>query len=473
MSVWVEKYRPESLEEVVGQDTIVQTLSSYVEKGEIPNMIFSGPAGVGKTTCAHALTKELYDENWQNNFTELNASDDRGINIVRNQIKEFARTSPSQGAKHKIIFLDEADALCLPPGTKLVTGYPADPEIKNIEDVSKKGEKIPSVGFETNQLKSDEGKMVETGKAPFYKVKLEDGRKITASPRHPFFVVGEKNKLIEKQLQELKKGTEIADFKDKMKVYTPEIKTDGGRKDVDTVTVESIDYSHYGKAYNITMEETPNFILGNGVLTHNTRDAQPALRRTMELYSETCRFILSCNYSSNIIEPIQSRCAVFRFSPVDDESLKKRIRYIAKKEELDITEEALDALTYISQGDVRRSINSLQAASALDKKIDEDTIYKTTSTAREEEIKQIISKTLKGNFEEARKTLESLLNQGIGGGEILEQMYRVSRNSDELNNSEKIKLIDKIGETEYRIAKGSDEKIQLEALLASLSIESS
>jgi DNA topoisomerase-1 len=126
------------------------------------------------------------------------------------------------------------------------------------------------------------------------------------------------------------------------KIEKPEpIVSDGGPRAVGTVGIRRIEYSHRGKAYNVTMEGTPNFVLANGILTHNTSDAQSALRRTMEQFSNNVRFILSCNYSSQIIDPIQSRCAVFRFSPLSDEAVAARVRDIASQEGIDLTDDGV------------------------------------------------------------------------------------------------------------------------------------
>ncbi|KUJ98621.1 MAG: Replication factor C small subunit, partial [Thermococcales archaeon 44_46] len=108
---WVEKYRPERLDDIVGQDHIVKRLKHYVKTGSMPHLLFAGPPGTGKTTSALCLARELFGEHWRHNFLELNASDERGINVIREKVKEFARTKPIGGASFKIIFLDEADAL--------------------------------------------------------------------------------------------------------------------------------------------------------------------------------------------------------------------------------------------------------------------------------------------------------------------------------------------------------------------------
>ena len=106
-TIWIEKYRPSTLADIVGQDEIVERLSSYVRSGNLPHLLFTGSAGVGKTTAAVTLAREFFKDSWQMNFRELNASDERGIDVVRNQIKQFARTSPLGDATFKILFLDE------------------------------------------------------------------------------------------------------------------------------------------------------------------------------------------------------------------------------------------------------------------------------------------------------------------------------------------------------------------------------
>lgn len=308
--IWIEKYRPKVLKDVVGQKDIVDRLQSYVNTKNLPHLLFAGTPGTGKTTCALALAKELFGESWRNNFVELNASDERGIDVVRGKIKEFARTSPIGGAEFKIIFLDEADAL--------------------------------------------------------------------------------------------------------------------------------------------------------------TNDAQAALRRTMERYSRICRFVLSCNFSSKIIEPIQSRCAVFRFRPIKEEDIKKYLLLIAKAEKVDVTDEAMDALVHVAGGDMRRAVNSLQVAASLGDKVTIEVIYQTTGTARPEAVKKLLETALNGDFIESRNQLDELMiTYGLSGEDVIKQIHK---SFFELNipDIEKVKLIEKTGEVEFRIVEGSNERIQLESLLAYL-----
>ncbi|MFC5971762.1 replication factor C small subunit [Halomarina salina] len=309
--VWIEKYRPQTLDEVFGQEHIVERLESYIAKDDLPHLLFAGPAGVGKTTCATAIAKEVYGDDWRENFLELNASDERGIDVVRDRIKNFARVSFG-GYDYRIIFLDEADAL--------------------------------------------------------------------------------------------------------------------------------------------------------------TSDAQSALRRTMEQFSNNTRFILSCNYSSQIIDPIQSRCAVFRFAPLSDDAVEDQTRAIASNEGIEVTDDGIDALVYAAAGDMRKAINGLQAASTTGDTVDEEAVYAITSTARPEAVQEMVRKALDGDFTVARSQLDTLVTEeGIAGGDIIDQLHR-SVWEFGLDDQEAVRVMDRIGEADYRITVGANEQVQLEALLASLAL---
>jgi len=201
-----------------------------------------------------------------------------------------------------------------------------------------------------------------------------------------------------------------------------------------------------------------------------TADAQNALRRTMENYSEVCRFFLSCNYSSKIIEPIQSRCAVFRFKPIKDDDIKKRLSFIAEQEKIGVDKNSLEAITNLANGDIRKAINFLQTAATNTDKIDEKVIYAIASTATPSEVKEMVENAINGKFIDARKMLiEMLIKRGISGEDIMKQ---ISSQVYDLNISEKVKvhLAEKVGEFEFRLDQGGNEQIQLEALLAQFAL---
>jgi replication factor C small subunit len=311
--VWIEKYRPQTLDDVSGQENVIDRLGSYIDQNDLPHLLFSGPAGIGKTTAAQAIAREIYGDDWRQNFLELNASDQRGIDVVRDRIKSFARESFSPDHDHTIIFLDEADSL--------------------------------------------------------------------------------------------------------------------------------------------------------------TDDAQAALRRTMEQFSDNTRFVLSCNYSSKIIDPIQSRCAVFRFSPLSDAAIREQIGQIAAAEGIEVTDDGMAALVYAADGDMRRAINSLQAAATTGDAVDEQAVYEITATARPEEIESMVADALDGDFSKARATLDTLLTEtGIAGGDVIDQLHRSVWEFD-LTDREAVRLLERIGEADYRITEGANEQVQLEALLASLALD--
>ncbi len=308
IEIWAEKYRPKRLSEIINQKHVVERLKAFVKEKNIPNMIFAGPPGSGKTTCAFAIAYELYGKDWRANVLEKNASDERGIDVIRGDIKNFARTKAIGEVPYKIIILDEADAL------------------------------------------------------------------------------------------------------------TPE--------------------------------------------------AQQALRRTMENFTNVSRFILIANYSSRIIEPIQSRCSVFRFKAMSEQDIKKFIDRIAVGEKLKLTEDAIKAIVEISEGDLRKVANLLQSAASLDNKISEDTIYEVSSMAKPSDVKEMLDLVLKGKFEESRKKLQDMiLKQGLAGSDIISEIHRQIYNLP-LDESKKIELIEKVGEYEFRLTMGGNDILQLEALLA-------
>jgi replication factor C small subunit len=197
-----------------------------------------------------------------------------------------------------------------------------------------------------------------------------------------------------------------------------------------------------------------------------TNDAQNALRRTMESYTQTCRFIMSCNYSSKIIEPLQSRCSVFRFKKLTRDTVKKRLKYILDCEKVEYDESGLDAVAYIAEGDVRHAVNILQSAATLGK-VDEKNVYSTASSARPQDIQSVIELALAGKFLDARNMVDRLMmSYGMSGEDILLQMNREVMNLANVPDETKVKVIDLVGEANFTLVEGANERIQLEALLA-------
>jgi replication factor C small subunit len=307
--IWTEKYRPGNFEELVGQEEIIKRVKNLVSSLNIPHLLFAGPAGTGKSTLALIVVKALFGDSWKENYLELNASDERGIDVVRQKVKDFARTKALRNVPFKVIFLDEADAL--------------------------------------------------------------------------------------------------------------------------------------------------------------TKEAQQALRRTMENFTGTCRFIMSCNYSSKIIDPIQSRCAVFRFKLLEKKDISKVIVRIAESERLEIDNKAIDVLYEASEGDCRRVVNLLQSTSSISSKITSQLVDTMVSSAKPSDIKVVLDYALAGDFVNAKeKLLDIMLKESISGQDVLKSVQKEIWNLS-VDPELKVRLTEKIGEVEFRMVEGSDEFVQLQAMLAS------
>ncbi|MDH5374610.1 MAG: replication factor C small subunit [Candidatus Bathyarchaeota archaeon] len=308
--MWAEKYRPKTLDGMVDQKEIVERLRSFVKSRNVSHCIFAGPPGTGKTTAALCLARDLYGDAYRGHIMELNASDERGINVVRETVKTFARVRSIGEIPFKIMVLDESDNM--------------------------------------------------------------------------------------------------------------------------------------------------------------TSDAQQALRRTMERYTETCRFILIANYSGKIIEPIQSRCAPFRFTYLPRKDHDQHLRLIAEKENLNLLDDGLDAIFEVCGGDLRRAINTLQAAASLNRPIDAKVIYSIAGRAHPADVRKMIETAMGGNFLEARKQLRDMIQKyGVAGSDIIRQIHTEIFRST-VPEPWKLKLADIAGEIDYRLVEGADEEVQLSALLARL-----
>lgn len=312
---WVEKYRPHKLDEIVGNEETVERLKLIASDGNMPHMIISGFPGIGKTTSIHCLAYELLGPDLYHQATlELNASDDRGIDVVRNKIKQFAQTKILlPPGKHKIIILDEADSM--------------------------------------------------------------------------------------------------------------------------------------------------------------TQGAQQALRRTMEIYSNTTRFAFACNESSKIIEPLQSRCAILRYNKLADDQVLARLLEVAAAENVKYNEEGLKALIFTAEGDMRQAINNLQSTVAGFGFVNDVNVFKIVDQPHPLIIKKIITACVTkkgGDIDEAIDYLDSLWKKGYSAVDIVTLTFRVAKTYPNISESKRLDMLKEIGFTHMRVLEGMSTYLQLCGLFAKL-----
>ena len=204
-----------------------------------------------------------------------------------------------------------------------------------------------------------------------------------------------------------------------------------------------------------------------------TSEAQASLRRLMERYSGACRFILSCNYSSRIIDPIQSRCAVFRFRGYSEEQVRRALSRIVKAERKTITPEALEAIVTAADGDLRRATNILQLAATYADAVTIETVKECAATPLRDEVEGMLSAALQGDFFGARQQLLRLFaERGASGEDILKAIHSYLPEIPDatVGAREKLRIVDYLGEIDFRLAEGASERIQLETVLARLAL---
>ncbi len=307
--MWVEKYRPHKIADLVDQKEIVGSVQSLLKnQSEMPHLLFSGSAGVGKTTMALCLSHEILGEHWKDSTLELNASDERGINMVRNRVKTFSRFAGlDTEIPFKIIILDEADEM--------------------------------------------------------------------------------------------------------------------------------------------------------------TADAQTALRRIIEDTAKFCRFILIANNVSKIIAPIQSRCAVFKFSTIPEKDMISHLKEIAKKEKAKADEKGLAAIYEYSEGDLRHAINLLQATASLGA-ITEVNVKASAGLTKIKDVDDVLKLTLAGKISDARnKMIELIKVYGMSESDFLKYINSAVYKTKNKNLSD---IVQTIAKYDFRILSGANSEIQLSALLAEL-----
>ncbi len=198
-----------------------------------------------------------------------------------------------------------------------------------------------------------------------------------------------------------------------------------------------------------------------------TSDAQGALRRIMEQFAETCRFILSCNYSSKIVEAIQSRCAVFRFRPLDKEKVLEKVMEVANSEGVNLEDEAARAIADVSLGDLRKAITSLQVAASLDPHVTRDLVYETTATAPPEELHGFFLACKEDGFQPARRRMRGILDRfGLAGTDLVNQLHRELSSVTFLDEVQKLAVTEAMAECDFRMVEGGGEALQLDAMAA-------
>lgn len=308
---WVEKYRPHTLTDVVGNEETIERLKLISKDGNMPHMIISGLPGIGKTTSIHCLALELLGPLYQQATLELNASDDRGIDVVRNKIKQFAQTKILlPPGRHKIIILDEADSM--------------------------------------------------------------------------------------------------------------------------------------------------------------TPGAQQALRRTMEIYSNTTRFAFACNQSSKIIEPLQSRCAILRYNKLADDQVLARLLEITKFEDVKYNSEGLQALIFTAEGDMRQAINNLQSTVAGFGFVNDVNVFKIVDQPHPLVVQKILSCCVKGNIDDALDLLDGLWKKGYSAIDIVTSSFKVAKTLPGIGEQKRLDLIKEIGFVHMRVLEGVGSYLQLCGMLAKI-----
>ncbi|MBY9013155.1 MAG: replication factor C small subunit, partial [Candidatus Lokiarchaeota archaeon] len=256
-------------------------------------------------------------------------------------------------------------------------------------------------------------------------------------------------------------------FGDNWKTFTLELNASDERG-INTVRDRIKGFSRYSRA---SFGNVPFALIILDESDQMTRPAQTALRRIMETSSRTSRFILICNYSNKIIEPIQSRCAIFRFSKLDKTAMVEHIKNIAEKEKLQVSSEVAKKIIDYSDGDLRYAINALQTAAAYGEgEITEKTVLQVVGEASPKQVQLMLTRALSGDFSEARKMMYDLIGQyGFSGSEIVRQVQRELMKVSYLTDSQKAELTNIIGEYDYRLTQGANSDIQLSALLAQFS----
>lgn len=200
-----------------------------------------------------------------------------------------------------------------------------------------------------------------------------------------------------------------------------------------------------------------------------TKDAQFSLRRIIEKYTKNTRFCIICNYVSKIIPALQSRCTRFRFSPLDNTHVTERLRFVVQGEKLDITEGGLQAVVCLANGDMRKALNILQSTSMASPHVSEEAVYLCTGNPMPKDIEQIAFWLLNDTFLDAyQHVVEMKTQKGLALVDIVRQLQPFVMRID-MPAAVRMAVLDAMADVEYRLAFGTNEKLQLGAIVGSFS----
>lgn len=307
---WTEEFRPDTLDEIRGNEEIVNRFKEWVDDESLPHVLLSGKQGIGKTALTVAFAREKYGDNWRLNTIRLNASDERGIETVREKIKSNAQKGTLTDDQFKILILDEADAM--------------------------------------------------------------------------------------------------------------------------------------------------------------SQDGQTALRRVMEKYVDVTRFILMCNYPNQIIDPIKSRCACFRMSPLSTDEMVGLLEDKLDTKGIVYETDALREIAEASQGDARHALQEAQKCT-ISGKLEVDTVEALVGSLKRSDVEEIVEEALVGEYDKAREKTDTLLEDGVSPQELCDSIAKEVERSD-IPADGKMKCIDKIAEAEWRIHHGSHPYLQVHNCLAQIRV---
>lgn len=339
--VWSEKWRPSKLDECILPEPIKKLLHEQIATGKLSNYLFSGGAGIGKTTAAYAIANELDAD-----ILYINASLDGNIDTLRTKITQFVSTVSFTNSR-KIVLLDEGDYLNCFSGDQSIILCDNNKNISTakLEDLVGKEVNLLSYNFKTNLPEESRATVFISGEKELFDVQFEDDTNMVCTDDHPFF----------------------DSFGNATTIHCESLFTLDG----DMLKIKSITSIGVQKVYDVTTEsENHNFILANGVVAHNCTSTQPALRGFMDTFSDNATFIITCNFPNRIIAPLHSRLShiEFKFTKEEKQSaamqMMKRIFMILESEKIAFDKKTIAGLITRNFPDFRRTLVELQRYSS-------------------------------------------------------------------------------------------------------------